>query len=45
MANALINSAGEKPFEWYNATPTTQLARFPRKASFRTPRWFAWNAG
>lgn len=34
MPNPLVNSAGDRPFERYNAAPTTQLAIFHQEGEY-----------
>ena len=34
MPNPLVNSTGDRPFERYNAAPTTQLAIFHQEGEY-----------
>ncbi|MBV7515587.1 SOS response-associated peptidase family protein [Pseudomonas sp. PDM25] len=42
IPNALINYAGDKPFEHYNAAPTTQLALFHQEGQFLRADMVRW---
>jgi putative SOS response-associated peptidase YedK len=42
MPNALINYAGDQPFELYNAAPTTQLALFHQEGQFLRADMVRW---
>jgi len=42
IPNALINYAGDQPFERYNAAPTTQLALFHQEGQFLRADMVRW---